>query len=488
MCTAPSLSMIVFVALLLFYMALASNSLQSQIQAVLAAHQSGRLQEAIVGYEQLLLKFPSDSIQAKTAKSSLHGNAGAIYLSQGNYDLALKHFESSVGLTPENPSARYNLAVILTSKFNNHAAALKHCALAIKYDQESHRLYHLMGNIMQGLGKEADAERYYLMAESIAKQQQEEEETPSSATSSSLENSFSVKQFIEYHTQRANSDQIIHTITCDNNDYTIRYLSINPIILEIDRLLTNEECEIIQQQAIDKLEKSFIMGNEVKTVKSETDDITGVADETIKNPNQKDSRSAYRSSENAWLPRIELLYRIQQRISTILNLPLSYILHHSEDLQVVRYQTGDQFKAHQDASAFNPRLITALIYLNSIVETTGGETWFPFAHAQEEDLTHRHYEKQLLKQPESVEEAILQALQIYDDDDNNHSLVGSSHDTLPGMKIKPRMGKAIIFFNFDTQGSVNPLAVHAGLPTMVQNGQHAEEKWIANYWIQSPGK
>ena len=80
-------------------------------------------------------------------------------MNNGEYSLARDHFDNAVQLTPSSAPARYNLAIVLTSQLEQHAKALKHCALAMKYDPSHYKAVHLMGNIMQSLGKEEDAQK-----------------------------------------------------------------------------------------------------------------------------------------------------------------------------------------------------------------------------------------------------------------------------------------------------------------------------------------
>ena len=54
-------------------------------------------------------------------------------------------------------------------------------------------------------------------------------------------------------------------------------------------------------------------------------------------------------------------------MAALTGLPRRFVRAHSEELQVVRYGRGGRFKAHHDSSAFHPRLLTALFYLNDVV-------------------------------------------------------------------------------------------------------------------------
>jgi len=72
---------------------------------------------------------------------------------------------------PENSQYQFNLAVLYTTKLNEHTKALRHCRTALKLDPENIKALHLMGNILQELGQEDEAQSYFLHAETIAQQQ-----------------------------------------------------------------------------------------------------------------------------------------------------------------------------------------------------------------------------------------------------------------------------------------------------------------------------
>ena len=109
---------------------------------------------------------------------------------------------------------------------------------------------------------------------------------------------------------------------------------------------------------------------------------------------------------------------------------------HFEQLQVVRYEKGQQYKAHWDAcyedhkcvefmKQGGQRYATFLLYLND--DFTGGETHFP----------------------------------------------------LRNKKIIPEKGKAALFFNLD-ENNIDKLenSKHAGLPPT------SGIKWMCNVWIR----
>ena len=132
-------------------------------------------------------------------------------------------------------------------------------------------------------------------------------------------------------------------------------------------------------------------------------------------------------------------------------------------MQVVKYEIGGQFKVHQDSSAFHPRLLTVLIYLQAPYE--GGETWFPYANENGASCSEG------IELPSNIElnEAITDALKR-----------SENKLTMGGFKAKPIEGSALIFFNHvDSNSGVDSSAVHAGMPVL--DG----EKWIANFWVDN---
>lgn len=97
-----------------------------------------------------------------------------------------------------------------------------------------------------------------------------------------------------------------------------------------------------------------------------------------------------------------------------------------ESLNVLRYQPGQQYRAHLDALAShgNPRRFSTVLYLND--NYTGGETQF----------------------------------------------------SRSGLKVKGRAGDALLFRNLTPDGRPDQRSLHAGMPV------EAGIKWIAMRWIR----
>jgi prolyl 4-hydroxylase len=440
--------------------ALASNSpesttkmniddIKAKINSALSYHKAGDIPAAIQAYESLLFPASSsfDSLPTTSLSSAilttLYGNLGAIRMQEGDYSKAAECFSLATQHSPENAQALYNLAVLYTSKLNEHRKALTYCIKALKLDASNHKIIHLMGNIFQALGRNEDAEKYFIQAESMA--------SASAATTaavieadSSASVSYSPHPLLSLPMLSMKEGSTM-SITIDETSYNISCLSSQPMLYQVDNLLsTSEISHIITRAAEISLEKSFIMGgSSLNLSSSETD------------------QSPYRLSYNAWLPIDPILRKIQNRISQLIGIPYNYIQQKSEDLQVVRYEKAGEFKVHQDSSAFHPRLLTALFYLSAPENSTGGETWFPYARGS--DLVTNE-----LNPPADSDVTAAIA----------HAYTASSVER-SGLAVKPSAGSAIIFFNYQAPDfrALDVYALHAGLP--VQEG----EKWIANYWI-----
>lgn len=441
--------------------------LKKILQDTLVNHKQGNFEDAIEGYETLISSFRTRNIeQDRPTLLTLYSNLGALYMSLGQYDDAERKFSDAIEYFPSHSNSHFNLAVLLTSKLNKHPQALKHCSLAIKYSPDetvNRKYYHLMGNIMQNLGKLDQAERYFQLAEDSSQEGH-------SSNAFSSDQTFQLKQ---YYKRYLNDFEV----EFEEKVYHVQVVSQHPIILTIDHFLDEEESQYIREKASLSLEKSFVMGSSVKRIDNEETDLKLSSIESSplgETNNILEDPDLYRSSYNTWLPQDALLQKIQARISKVLDLPLAYIRQKSEDLQVVKYQLGGQFKAHQDASAFHSRFFTSLFYLNTAsIDTNGkfhgGETWFPFSDPNISVKT--------------VDEAVLKALNIFEDTDSSKGF-----DSLSGSKVASQQGKAAIFFNYDENGNLDPRAVHAGLPIrplepLINLDQKLPEKWIANYWV-----
>ncbi len=126
-----------------------------------------------------------------------------------------------------------------------------------------------------------------------------------------------------------------------------------------------------------------------------------------------------------------IIQRIEERISYLTIMPVK----NGETIQVVQYEPGQAFTPHHDyfdsatvggqiaLKNGGQRMATLIMYLNSTEK--GGETVFPAA----------------------------------------------------GLKVFPKKGNAILFYNCQPDGKEDPLTLHEGAPVVKGS------KWIATKWI-----
>ena len=118
----------------------------------------------------------------------------------------------------------------------------------------------------------------------------------------------------------------------------------------------------------------------------------------------------------------EIVVRIENRVSSIMNIPIE----HGEGLQILRYTPGQQYKAHNDffKTSDNNRISTLVMYLNDVEE--GGETYFPKLN----------------------------------------------------FSVSPKKGMAVYFEYFYNDQALNDLTLHGGAPVITG------EKWVATQWMR----
>lgn len=195
--------------------------------------------------------------------------------------------------------------------------------------------------------------------------------------------------------------------------------------------------------------------------KSECKDIikfskSKVEDSMVVCKDGKDCLDDYRTSKSTFIKDNDLY--VADLISKKLEKLLCINKNNFEELQVVYYKPGKQYKEHWDAcisedvtdcdnlvKKAGQRYATFLIYLNDVSE--GGETCFP--KLDKDDNIINESDKQLCTNPHTK-------------------------------KIKPEQGKGILFFNLEKNGiDHKDIAMHAGLPPI------KGEKWLCNKWIRT---
>ena len=109
---------------------------------------------------------------------------------------------------------------------NEHSKALKYCIGAIRLDPNSSKANHLMGNILQNLGRAEQAEKFFLRADNIAKEIASREQAEVNNISISLEDILESK--IRFRDMKAGDSRVLDI---DQVSYSISCLSTRPFII-----------------------------------------------------------------------------------------------------------------------------------------------------------------------------------------------------------------------------------------------------------------
>ena len=146
----------------------------------------------------------------------------------------------------------------------------------------------------------------------------------------------------------------------------------------------------------------------------------------------------YRTSSNVFLPRQSnvVIQAVENRIAEMTGYPW----HFGEDLQVVRYTQGQYYKPHHDyhdpaypgtmsvLARGGQRIITVIMYLNTLAKEDGGATYFPYSN----------------------------------------------------VLVQPEKGKALVFWNVMPDGRLDESTFHEG-----KAPKNGKEKWIATKWLHA---
>ncbi len=120
---------------------------------------------------------------------------------------------------------------------------------------------------------------------------------------------------------------------------------------------------------------------------------------------------------------------------------------------------------HHDCNGLLRRYATVLVYLSGC---EGGETNFPAASDDPKAWAECATADDAIRRFASPEQAAAIG-----------GVSGGETKGGDGVRVRPRMGDAVIFYNFDRQGHLDPRAVHSALPVTGRTG----EKWACNFWL-----
>jgi prolyl 4-hydroxylase len=164
----------------------------------------------------------------------------------------------------------------------------------------------------------------------------------------------------EYEAPRIAAGNVIRVA---NREFRVLQRLEQPIIVTLEQMLTDEECERLIALARPRLRPSTVV------------DPRSGADAVVD----------YRSSDGMFFRPLEVPFiaELDERVAALMNCPVE----NGEGLQVLRYGPGGQYPPHFDfkipSNAANSqsiarsgqRISTLIIYLNDVAE--GGETVFP---------------------------------------------------------------------------------------------------------------
>lgn len=200
-------------------------------------------------------------------------------------------------------------------------------------------------------------------------------------------------------------------ITIDGKSYPLLFVNKSPLVAVIGNFLTLEECQGLIDYANDKFVGARVL-----------DDATG---DFVERPNRTSMNASFRRGE------IPLIADIENRIAKVIH----WEVEKGEPIQVLRYQSGGEYKPHYDW--FDPKSVggqknidqagqrvgTFLMYLSDV--EAGGATAFPKL----------------------------------------------------GFEVRPKAGMALYFADVVPDGTIDPQTLHSSIP-VVQGTKYLATKWL----------
>jgi len=219
---------------------------------------------------------------------------------------------------------------------------------------------------------------------------------------------------LQESSNRASLHQLKSGDVVDEDSFQIEVLhESRPRILYAKNFLSHKECDKIIELVAESLRRSTVASAKQAGGNSRVDDV--------------------RTSSGAWLNRNSheaAVKKFVSRVSQWTSLPKD----HGEDVQVLRYEAGQQYKPHVDY--FDPviypqhlehggqRIASVLCFLNDVEK--GGETIFP----------------------------------------------------TPGISVKPEKGSAVLWFNAFLNGTLDSTSLHGGSPVGEGSLKYVAVQWM----------
>ncbi|CAE6003673.1 unnamed protein product [Arabidopsis arenosa] len=245
-------------------------------------------------------------------------------------------------------------------------------------------------------------------------------------------NLLSQRSFSEIPTRRSVNEETESLDHGSVSNIPFQVLSWNPRVFYLPNFATKQQCEAVIDMAKPKLKPSLLALR-----KGETADTT---------QNVRTSTGVFIGADE---DESGLLTAIEEKIALATRISTDYY----ESFNILRYQLGQKYDSHHDAfhpAVYGPqisqRVVTFLLFLSSVEE--GGETMFPF-----EILVLRKQSGRNMNGSYDYEKCI-------------------------GLRVKPRQGDAIFFYNLLPNGTIDQTSLHGSCPVI------KGEKWVATKWIR----
>jgi len=238
----------------------------------------------------------------------------------------------------------------------------------------------------------------------------------------------------------------------ENVSVVLRTLSLRPVVFEVRDFISKSEAEKVMKIGM----KQGLRTSEGVLQSSDL--------------RRKTKHSSFRTSRQTWLDNNidRVVGKLDARTARLTRIPAS----HNEPVQLLRYDDGQYYHSHMDwvelelypdqkhiwidyHFGHEDRLATVFWYLNDVEE--GGETIFP-KHGQPIcDIDSRGGLG--VRQCDGAQDPDMSSCEV-------------------GLKVPPRRGTAILWYNFHPSGRGDRNALHAGCPV----GANLT-KWSANKWV-----
>ncbi|CAF1520445.1 unnamed protein product [Adineta steineri] len=246
-------------------------------------------------------------------------------------------------------------------------------------------------------------------------------------------------EFIEYKISKCGSETIKQPDTirvqdgynCPDHRYKVRIISRSPLIIYLEKFLTEDEMKHLIELAEPRFQPS----------KTRSDG--------------KRILNEHRTSSTAKLQPhgTPIVKCIEQRFAEFQgNVDIEYL----EPLQVVKYVETQEYKPHFDAftdpneiNDIGQRITTFFTYLQSNCSQAATEFIY-------------------IKFNETLHERFCDIL-ICDENSSEH-----------GIRFRPLSGNSVFWFNVDEDGEVDPFTVHAGLPPIKDGYKIGLNAWTFN--------